>query len=357
MTIDYLRLFCRHSILTTTEVAKKLNVSRQRVYKLIKNGELSPIKQTPQTSLFLLADIQQYLIRQGNHYPYPAKTPPMFFDRSGVPKDNIKYFRNNRHKLDDIQSVYVYFDEIDAVLGNHYMPSEDIRFGSLIGLDIPGLILQDTRGNQMWLRGCNCGYGGAGPNGTATILKECGFSEEQISYVFNYRIVRLLRDEKGNTEISYHNSEIDSFDADSGHANLYFSENRLVLVQDNFYLRTKPLVNTLIKYMAFIPHPVEFMLFPTDEMAKEHGYFLPGIHGEEVYNIIIQDISGKQLWLSTFVDELEPIELQQDVKDLLDLTGFQLPTVENNKYFKLIKNWLYTPLRKRIIQPVHLKKT
>jgi len=44
------------------------------------------------------------------------------------------------------------------------------------------LILRDDGGNEVWLSGCNCGYGGTGPHGTFEILKEVGLLSQDCAF-------------------------------------------------------------------------------------------------------------------------------------------------------------------------------
>lgn len=44
------------------------------------------------------------------------------------------------------------------------------------------LILNDDRGREVWLSGCNCGYGGEGPSGTHELLQEVGLLSSDIDF-------------------------------------------------------------------------------------------------------------------------------------------------------------------------------
>lgn len=357
MSITNLKMFCRHNILTTSEVAEKLQVSRQRINTLVKTGELQPIKQTPHVSLFFLADVEDYLKRKGRRLFIPNISPPFLYEKSGTTSYSVNFFYENKHLLGDIRAVFAYFTDIDAALDNFFLPSDAYRYGSLYHLEVPGLVLRDERGYEMWLNGCNCGYGGTGPNGTKTILKECGFSDEHINNVFCYRIVKLFKDENGNIEVYTRDSPFDrGCDYDIGHANLYLYKDHLVLIQNKNFRRIDH-SKTLERYMAFLPNPTEFLIFPTWQMAKEHGYVVPYLHGEEIYNIIIQDVKGNQIWLNTYVDNSEPLASQKNLIDLLYHAGFEIPKEEKNvKLFSLFKTWFNSNLRRVPVEPITFSK-
>ncbi|MFZ5642522.1 MAG: helix-turn-helix domain-containing protein [Bacillota bacterium] len=357
MTIENLRAFCKYNILTSSEVAERLEVSRQRVNALVKTGELKPVKQTSQVSLFFLADVEGYLRKKGKIFLKPSISPPFLYDESGSTRKSKEFFENNRSLMGDICAIYVYFDEIDAALDNFFLPSSSSRYGNLHHVETPGLILKDTTGKEMWLGGCNCGYGGEGPHGSEYILKQLGFDEKHTDNVFKYRIVKFIKDENNNFEIYTRNSPFDfRTDYGSNNAHLYFFENRLILIQTSHTFRTDPL-KILERYMAFLPNPTEFTIFPSYDLAKKHGYVVPGLYGEIIYNIIIQDVSGRQLWLHTYVDKSEPIENQSTPKSLLSMTGFDIPK-ENaiTKPYSTFKTWLNTNLRKVPIEPLYFSK-
>jgi hypothetical protein len=44
------------------------------------------------------------------------------------------------------------------------------------------LILTDEHGNQVWLSGCNIGYGGTGPHGTYELLREVGLIPKDLPF-------------------------------------------------------------------------------------------------------------------------------------------------------------------------------
>ncbi|MBR0592077.1 MULTISPECIES: helix-turn-helix domain-containing protein [Bacillus] len=50
--------FIQNEVLTSTEVQELLNVNKQRISKLLKDGRLQPIKKVGKTSLFLKSDIK-----------------------------------------------------------------------------------------------------------------------------------------------------------------------------------------------------------------------------------------------------------------------------------------------------------
>ena len=98
---------------------------------------------------------------------------------NGITRVSLDYWEKNKGKLGPISYVWASFDG---------MPDESVR-------DYPleyNLVLAGERG-VVFLSGCNCGYGGEGPNGTRKILEELGMPEQdarQLMYKKKFELVR-----------------------------------------------------------------------------------------------------------------------------------------------------------------------
>lgn len=78
----------------------------------------------------------------------------LYKDRGArVTQLSLKYFEKNKNKLGKIWKIEVGFEPIRKTAKRNY-----------------NMVLKGTKG-EMWLSGCNCGYGGEGPHGTAKILE------------------------------------------------------------------------------------------------------------------------------------------------------------------------------------------
>jgi len=77
-------------------------------------------------------------------------------DGAGVTEESLKVFRKAKGKLGRIYNVYL---------------NDESNFNFQI------------EGENGWLllSGCSCGYGGTGPHGAVTILKELGIKEPELS--------------------------------------------------------------------------------------------------------------------------------------------------------------------------------
>lgn len=348
MKSDYvLRTFLAENLLTTSEVSEMLQVSRQRVVDLVKSGKLEPVKQSTQGYIFLRADVEN-LKMKGIDIEFRV---PRFVELSGTTRVSVAFFEENISKMKEINTISIYFDPLDAAYDNFYLPNGRY-YGNLQQVITPHMVLRDTEGTEMWLGGCNCGYYGEGPHGSAAILKRLGFTEQQIAPVFTYRIVKYFLEE-GEIEIITSDS---SFDKKSSHQNthpiddhalLFFMNDHLVLIQEDTY-RTDT-ISLLRRYRKFAPNPTEVLIL-TDEQAKSFGYQIPPLpgtrtYGTQIYNVIIRDSSGREIWLHANISK-KPLSRQEPLIRILEECGLQLP---ERTFLSDLSSWLNVIIHKEDI--------
>ena len=278
----------------------------------------------------------------------------------------VKYFEKHRSQMSQIDAVFVYFNKLDAILDDYYEISYTSGFGEFKNLDNPLIVIKDVYGKEMWLGGCNCGYGGTGPHGTADILKylvqegtlpESKFTKDYIEKLIWNRKISIKRNEKGIWEVNTSQSSFD--DIDSG-ASLYSFNDTLVLIQEPNYYKNESALKVIAAYKAFIPKPMNVKIFPTDEMAEDEGFVLirnVGNIRKRIYNIIITDKSGRQIWLHSYFKDKNVIN-NPSIKSILESCGFLTDTKELSKdkaYPSLIKrilNWCQTTFNSEAEKPI-----
>lgn len=81
-------------------------------------------------------------------------------DGGGVTQTSIKFFCQNKNKIGDVRIVMASKDGLASENKSGYQVNYTCV---IIGSD-----------GSIYLSGCNCGYGGEGPNGTAKILAQLG---------------------------------------------------------------------------------------------------------------------------------------------------------------------------------------
>jgi hypothetical protein len=201
--------FLARNVLLTHEVAEKLSVSRQRISVLHKEGELVPIKSTANGSVYLWQDVLQFMETKGMLPRYENPTPPKYACETSGTQENVAYAKKHLDQLNSIERVYIYFENIDAAVENHFLPLEKYRYGDLISLSIPHMVICDSDGNERWLPGCNCGYGGAGPHGSEKVLQLIDIPEDLRKKVFYHPVVKYVKNENGNWEVNARHSDFD----------------------------------------------------------------------------------------------------------------------------------------------------
>ena len=340
--------FLARNILLTHEVAEKLNVSRQRVSILHKEGELVPVKSTANGSVYLLQDVVQYMEKKGILPRYTNLRSPKYVCEKSSTRDNVTYFKKHVVHLGSIERISIFFEDIDAAIENYFLTLEEFRYGDLISLSIPHMVISDSNGNEMWLPGCNCGYGGGGPHGSSEVLQMIGIPKNLIENVFFHPIVKYIKDEDGNWEVNVRESDFDSRLRDNyknAHANMYWHHGRLTLLQDDRWSRGKS-IEVLEKYWAFIPNPVEYILFSDDEQAIDYGFFNPSNqygYKTGAYRLVIRDYTGRQLWLEPYIEKNRTIDKQSELKDILEACGF---VIEKKGPYQNLSRWFELSLKR-----------
>jgi len=75
----------------------------------------------------------------------------------GITQKSLALWNARKKDIGKVTSVKSFFENIDETGHNTVITGEK---------------------GEMWLSGCNCGYGGEGPNGTREILVELGVDDE-----------------------------------------------------------------------------------------------------------------------------------------------------------------------------------
>ena len=354
----------RNNVLTTSEVSDILQVGKARIAKLNDSGELTPIKQTTQGNLYLNAEVENYkkIRKYGTNIDDKIVGP--LFDNEGNTRKSLAYYREHINEFEDIIAIYMFFNDPDAALNNFYIPADRYYYGELRFCNVAHMVLRDKNGKEMWLGGCNCGYGGEGPHGSAEVLKDLRdkgmlnkdqFTDDYIENLIYYRVISMYQeDEESNTWVI--NTEKESLlpYIDTG-GHVYDFRNNLVFIMDPGNMWNGSATEILQSYQNFLPNPVEVRIFPTLELAREEGYECYrdyAFNQTTVYNVIIYDSSNRQIWLRTN-DREKNIYKNPEVKEILSKCGFEINENVLTKMFR----WLNTTLSTRPVQPISYKMT
>jgi hypothetical protein len=75
---------------------------------------------------------------------------------------------------------------------SRYAP--DLWLSPVIAQDFTGLILIDNHGRELWLSGCQAGYGGTGPDGTWHVMESEQFPRVHLEVTQNYGQFHIKKD-------------------------------------------------------------------------------------------------------------------------------------------------------------------
>ena len=341
------------NVITTSEAAELLQVTKQAISLYVKEGKIQCLKNTPNGTLFFKPDIENF---KENHKQINR---PIIADYSGNTGKSKEFFKNNISNLGEIIGIFIFFEDFDAILSGFYEVDNQFPTNLLKQVNNPSFVIRDKNGKELWLNGVCCGYNGEGPRGAVSILKDLnlGFSEEILNKVKYYRVLQFLKDiENGQWEIHSHDSKIKDIKSSIGtSAQVYFCRDKLVLLESpNVKWDIDPML-LLEKYSSFIPDPTEIYVFESEKQAQEYGYSIGelGTFRRKVFKMVITDKSGRQLWLNPHIDRSVLIEKQANVQQVIKYLGFDLKEVS---LADKVKTWINTDLRKIPPQPLYLVK-
>lgn len=239
----------------------------------------------------------------------PATTRRLF-DRKWTTSDSLHFFHEHRGEFGEFVEADAFFHDVDAILAGYYdvwepEPGADARFRRPA---TARLVLRDRHGAELWLGGCNCGYGGTGPSGTIQVLREADFPESLVAAVSAYRVLHL---DKLQQQAS---GRLTAEEYQQDHALEFWRRWRRGRWRDRLWIVDGRLVRLLahagvselrekwsVYAPAWIPNPVGAKLYLNAEVAAADGYHPPSTPRAwelpTVYNFIVRDASGRELWL------------------------------------------------------------
>lgn len=354
---SHLRLFIENNILTTSESADLLGVHRNTITNLVKDGKIKPVKNSSGGMLFLRDDIEAYKRELTIGFKEIHGEERILLDDCFNSYGSTQFFKDNINLLQDIQSIKIYFDRMDAINDGYYIPSAQDKIGEVMSLNSPHMVITDATGREMWLNSCLCGYLGVGSRHTEEVLNLLHIPEKDIENIFAYRVVKFVKDLSGNMECYPSHSKFE--DVIEGFTPYFFRGNLVLIHNKSSYSWDYNMEAVLKTFGSFISNPTEVIIFPNRKIAMDNGYKYYNYNGtlrEQGYRLIIIDSSGRQLWLDPYIEKTKPLYYDENLRDILNTCGFAL---DDNKLKKLAETamfWLNTNIRKRPIEPLIIKK-
>ena len=350
MNRDFLLEVINKEILIGAEVADILGVTRQQVANLVKQQKIVPIKNTPNGNIFLKMDIEEYLRKRNGIKNTVCKQKII---GQGITRKCIEYIEHSIKNPEDVIAIYIYFNSSDALNDNYYTTYLEEEGDKLIPIQTPTFIIKFSDFCEIWFDGLNCGYGGTGPNGTFRVLTEIfKVSNEIAKLVYDSSWIKLYK-EVDKWDVIYEpvnkksDTETEDLKRSSARAgNCYLFNGKLVLVpdrMDKYWIHGKA-IDFLIQHITFVPNPRSITIYSRD-MAIRTGHYIYSNVSDAVYQVVISDLSGRELWLDCYVDDKVSINKQSDIMSVLETLGFD---IAQNKSNKKIVNFLDAFLSEKI---------
>ncbi|MBG9730804.1 hypothetical protein ABD87_15025 [Lysinibacillus sphaericus] len=333
-----LKTVLEHQLITSAKAAEILGISKQRLLKVVKSNDIEPIHQSSQGNLFMRSDI----VKLKNGTIETRKKMPVLIN-DGSTKEAIGKIDEVISILGEITHIFVYFDSFDAILDGFYMVSE-FDLSDLKSLKSARFIIRDINGDEAWFYNLNCGYGCEGTTGSQVVLEKLGIPEDKSIYVTDseYAIVKYFKNEEGHFEV--HKNKSDFTRQTECISTLYYHNGKIVCLQDDAkylpYMNDK--TKFLYEYSSIVPNPNNIILFNSRESAIKHGYFSKDFFGNDiVYQVILCDQLGRELWLCPSANDISTLKYQKNVNEILEFCGLDVKYEENKqKYSKVIMDWL-----------------
>lgn len=331
MQREFIAGIVRDEVMTASEVADDLGVTRQQLVNLEKKERLMPVVQKKGVNLYIRCDVEKYRAIK-NKAQIIVPQPIIGY---GVTKKCYEHIKNELPNKEDIEAIFIYFNYADAIKDGFYTTSGIAKRDVLMKLNVPTFVVKYSNLDEVWYEGLNCGYSGTGPHGSFEILTQFFNVPNKIAeQVFGARYMKLYREgaewrcicELREIYKNAMESEIDSFKSIS---HLMLFNNKLVLLQEknSRFWDEDEAKNFLNSNLTFISYAKKLTIYPRD-LAIRTGHYINSSVGETIYQIVIEDVSGRELWLNNYVDEVTPIHRQATIGEILEKLDFDL--VEDN---------------------------
>ncbi|MEK7019572.1 hypothetical protein [Bacillus sp. FSL R9-9410] len=337
---DEFKALLQKELLTSTQAAEILGVSKQRFGVVIKKNDLTPIHESSQGKLFLRRDIEG--IFKGT-YKTPNKQENILIQPYGSSDEALIFFEENKEFLEDITSIYIYRYKLDAILDNFHVEL-DTGFENKRLLDVPHLVLRDDfSGKEIWFKTLNCGYRGQGPRCTMDLLTNLGIDSNYAnSLITKHDVVKFFKTENVTFEGTFDNATVDPFQSEGILS--YSWNNKLIFAQKGSYTLEFDNQSTLAflkDYYSIVPNIKDVIIFNSKEEALEKGYYTRDHRNKEiVYQLIIRDTSNRELWLRIPRTQNDrPLKHSKDIKELLAMCGINIEEPVDS-FPETIKKWL-----------------
>ena len=253
-------------------------------------------------------------------------------------------WENHWNDFNDPTYILITRNHEDMIEKGYYVNTDfDSRHESH-SIDQPSFVIRNHWGQELWLDGCNCGYGGEGPHGSEKILKDIGLPSNIIHQVFHRHVYELERKENGTYEfISDGNSKYTDNDI--------LRRNHMVIKNDNLVIQHSANYPDIEETIEFTKHYTSHFLGSIKEClflasyddVKEQGYtgfssYSPG-HSTS-YKFILIGENNRQIWLNPLFDGNTQLTDEPNVRAIMEALGYDLGSRVHPKIEWIKKNIL-----------------
>ena len=244
--------------------------------------------------------VEEYEIHRGGHTIYGSSTDK-----------GLRAFYELNIDPASVKEVYVFFEEWDAKLYGFYNVDGVSTENKIQLTDAPHLIII-TDDEEYWFNGFTCGYSGQGCGGTQEVLYKLGILKGNFHYIDNeiasHRVMHYYKS-RGKWQFNGEaNSKRDIYSqvrsSIEGNEFLYSWNGKLVLAQS---LRKEHKGEPSLEWMRasdyFLKH-VKSVTFLSKSDAKKEGRYETLFGEEVVYQIIVECMDNRELWLTYSFEEL-----------------------------------------------------
>jgi len=332
------------NICTTTEASEFLGLTRQMITIYVNQGRLVPLKSTSSGAIFYKPDLvklneERYKERKLIN----EKTERQIYGY-GNTGQSLESFDAMVTDKQSVTSVRLYFNETDAIEDGFYFAPDmcDATPTPVLG---PTCVVKLNNGDELWFGGFNCGYNGTGPHGSMTILQQIGVDEDMAIQLQRAAVIEFFKEcdswDYQILKLRDLNTHDDSLLLHDMMSHYYLYNGNLVLAFHDYgrFVRAwDALPEQLLEVNhRFIPNPVAAEIL-SKEYAISSGHYMINFGSQTLFQVVLKDISGKEIWLPCRVDENVPVTRQDSIKDILRKCGINISLKQTIK--EVLQHWL-----------------
>lgn len=259
----------------------------------------------------------------------------------GVTKRSLQAW--NELKTFEPVELFIYKNSTDAILQGFYKYKPNPYVQGLYDIhEVPHFIAKDKYGDEFRTSGLNCGYGGEGPRGTISILKQLGVDNAERIVTGN--AVVYIDMKHGNPKVEAGRSVFDDYLRDPMErtfesAKVYNYGERLVFTESD---ESRDTLGFLKFYLERVIDEVEAVYFLVDEdEILSYRRRAPKRYTDRImdFPIAIRGKNGIEIWLKPYLSNIKRLEEQTIVKNVLEVVGFP-PLNRDQGILDKVKNTL-----------------